>query len=186
MENTESVKKVEKRKLKIDRDLVDISLTSNVRASFGYLDKKGTAIELENHGDSEYITFGELRTMASGRHKKTLHNMYVLITDVEDPEGEVEVEDVLQQLRLTKYYDTAKKIFGVDHLDETSFDDFVKNAKLEDIIKALEHDFLVNGLTESAVHLHRQGKIGLEKTKEIFNACGIKTSRFYDFLSDLS
>ena len=167
--------------LKIDKD-TDIEVTSNVRASFGYLDKKGTTIDLDNHGDSDYITFGELKSMASGKHKKTLHNMYILITDIEDPN--FTVDDVINQLRLNKYYDAAKEVLQTEFIDADTFDDFVENSDIKDILKAVKNENLISGLTESAVELHRKGKIELEKTKAIFEACGV--SNFYEFISDLS
>ena len=170
-----------KKKQKIDKD-TDIEVTSNVRASFGYLDKKSKTIDLDNHGDSDYITFGELKSMASGKHKKTLHNMYILITDIEDPE--FTVDDVIEQLRLNKYYDAAKKVLQTEFIDSDTFDDFVENSDINDILKAVKNDNLISGLTESAVELHKNGKIELEKTKAIFEACGV--SNFYEFISDLS
>lgn len=172
----------EKRR-KIDKD-TDIEITSNVRASFSYLDKKGTSIELDNHGDTEFITFGELKTMASGKYKKTLQNMYVLITDVDDED--FTVDDVLKQLRLDKHYNRAKEILDVDELTVDAFDYFVEIASIEEISKAIKHESLVAVLTESAVDLYKQGEIKLDKTKAVFEACGIEAKYFYDYLSDLS
>lgn len=169
------------RKPKIDKD-IDVVVTSNVRASFSYSDKRGVSIELDNHGDNEYLSFGELKSMASGKHKKTLQNMYLLITSIDH--DEYTVDDVVSQLRLDRHYDKVKKIFDVDYLDEYSFDEFVTEASHGRLLEAVKEDFLIAGLTESAVHLYKKGSIDLEKARMIFEACGV--SNFYEFLSDLS
>ena len=108
---------------KIDKDL-EITVVNNIRGSFVY-SNRGTIIELDSFGDEDFLTYGELKTMVSGRYKSLLQNFSLLITDVDS--DEYTLEDVIKQLKLSKYYEKIKSLTDEDdsEVDQDVFEDFI-------------------------------------------------------------
>ena len=79
---------------RIDKD-TEITVVNNTHGAFVYF-FKDISLELDEYGDEDTLTFGELKTISSGRHKKVLQNLLLLITDVDD--DELTVNDVVKQL----------------------------------------------------------------------------------------
>ena len=99
----------EKRK-NIDLD-IEVVLVNNVQSSFSYSDNRDTFFSMSEYGDEAIVTFGSLRKISSGKHKKLLQELYLLIDEVLD--DEVTKEDVLRQLRLDAIYQEAIDTLGV-------------------------------------------------------------------------
>ena len=112
---------------KIDKDL-EITVVNNIRGSFVY-SNRGTIIELDSFGDEDFLTYGELKTMVSGRYKSLLQNFSLLITDVDS--DEYTLEDVIKQLKLSKYYEKIKSLTDEDdsEVDQDVFEDFIRESK---------------------------------------------------------
>ena len=171
-----------KRLRNINRD-IEVVVQSNIYASFSYSDK-GVHLELAEIGDEEYLTFGQLKTLSTSKSKRILQNLNILITDVLD--DEVELEDVLEQLRLKKNYDSAKRILDTDVVDNESFVRYLKNSNTTsvDIRKVFdEHPFMKTILTETAIEMYKKGSIDIGLVEAILSHIGVKD--VYSFLEDI-
>ncbi|HFI0463184.1 TPA: hypothetical protein ACGO1T_000528 [Streptococcus suis] len=166
---------------KIERD-TEIYVSNNIYSSFSYSDDRGASLDLTEHGDEDSLTFGELKSLASGRGKAALQKMYLLITDVADPE--IELDDVVRQLKLEKYYNKAKELFEEkDNLSVDSFSDFLINGNLEKIKQSLEDDYLRAVIVETAVHLYSKNKIQDNIIIPVLQAIGIED--VYSYIGDI-
>lgn len=159
---------------RIDKD-VEVTIVNNTHGSFSY-NFKGTIIELDDFGDEDYLTFGELKTMSSSKHKSILRDLMILITEVDS--DDFTVDDVIEQLKLTKYYKPLNNI--VDDLSTESIEDFVINSSEEDFRKALKEDSLKLVLIETSSNLYRQGKFtNFSKLRDLGNVLGIEDYNTY-------
>lgn len=164
---------------KIDKN-TDIVISSNVKSSYSYDNHRGLIIDLEDHGDEMTVTFAELKSMASGKDKRALQKMYLLITDIISEE--FTVNDVIDQLRLTKFYDKAKKILQTDEITVDSFDDFVESCSAKELSAALEDRDLFSMLADSIVYLDREGRIKDEKIRLLLDR--INNVNLYEYRED--
>lgn len=166
---------------KIDRD-TEIYVANNIFSSFSYNDDRGTNLELTEHGDEDSLTFGELKTISSGRGKAALQKMYILITGVADPE--IEIDDVLRQLKLEKYYNQAKEIFNEkDELTVDSYADFIINSSEAELTEALKNDYMRAVIVETAVDLYSDNEINDGKLIPILKSIGVED--IYSFIGDI-
>lgn len=144
----------EKRK-NIDLD-IEVVLVNNVQSSFSYSDNRDTFFSMSEYGDEAIVTFGSLRKISSGKHKKLLQDLYLLVDEVLD--DEVTKEDVLKQLRLDAIYQEAMDTLGVpegEELSGTHFFEFLENATDDEIKQALNNPRLKMCLTETAAELFK-------------------------------
>lgn len=144
----------EKRK-NIDLD-IEVVLVNNVQSSFSYSDGRDTFFSMSEYGDEAIVTFGSLRKISSGKHKKLLQDLYLLVDEVLDEE--ITKEDVLKQLRLDVIYQEAMDTLGVpegEELHGTHFFEFLEKATDDEIKKALDNPRLKMCLIETAAELFK-------------------------------
>lgn len=137
----------------------EVVLVNNVQSSFNYSDGNDTFFSMNEYGDEAIVTYGSLRRISSGRHKKLLQDLYLLIGDVFS--DEVSKDDVLAQLRLDSVYKQAEEILGVEEGEELQgihFFEFVENSTDEELKSALKNPRLNMCLTETAVELFKGSK----------------------------
>ncbi|MBS4462305.1 hypothetical protein JXA27_07000 [Aerococcaceae bacterium zg-B36] len=166
---------------KIDKN-IDVTIASNLRMSYSFDNKRGIAFDLDEYGDEEVLTFEELKKISTSKYKNVLRNMFLVITDVDS--DEFTVDDVVKQLKLDKYYDTAKKVLGTDEVQLDSFEEFVTECSNDELAKAIKHDNLSEVLTETAVALWKEKEIDETKLKVVLTPVGI--DNLYEFISDIS
>lgn len=173
-------------KTRIDRN-TEVTVQSNIHASFVY-SEGGVSLELAGYGDEDFLTFGELKKLSSGSSKNVLRNMYLLITDVDSLE--FTVDDVVRQLKLEKYYSSAKKSLSMQEDKELAienFVDFVEDASATEATKAIdENPNLKEVLVQNALILYKERTIDIDKIQKMLESCGVDSSKFYAFLEDLS
>jgi len=122
-ENTKVIKKENrikrqrpqrKRRINIDRN-VEVVVMNNTFGRFIYENPRMTmVIDMENYGDEEYVTVGDLRVILNS-NRKILENFMLLITEVLD--DNLTLEDVLLFLGLDKKY---KEFFALNHRKNSS------------------------------------------------------------------
>ena len=164
---------------KIDKDL-EITVVNNIRGSFVY-SNRGTIIELYSFGDEDFLTYGELKTMVSGRYKSLLQNFSLLITDVDS--DEYTLEDVIKQLKLSKYYEKIKSLTDEDdsEVDQDVFEDFIRESKVSDLIEKLSDENLKYPLVDTAVELYKNKDFNdYDKRKAVADAIGVGTGENKD------
>ena len=165
----------------IDRN-TEVVITNNIYASFNYSDR-GIHFELSEFGDEDYLTFGELKTLSTSKSKRVLQNMHILVTEVLTEE-DIELEDVLEQLKLDKHYKIVRDLFGVEEVTTDSFKDFLKESSAKEIKEVFKkHGFLKSILSETAVELYKKSDIDAGVMEEILTGLGIKD--VYSFLDDI-
>lgn len=167
---------------RIDKD-VEVTIVNNTQGSFGY-NFKDTLIELESFGDEDYLTFGELKTMMSSKHKNILKKLMLLITDIDSEE--YTVDDVINQLKLDGSYKSLREIIeNIDENSHSSIIDFIQESKTEDFEKALEDKNLSKVLVESATSLYKDGELSdYTKLRAVGKAIGIED--FNTYFSDIA
>lgn len=83
-----------------------VEIMNNTTGKYKYTSKRsGFALEMEDYGDTEYITFGELRTMSSTQ-KRHISDAFIVILD----------EDVVKELGYEKLYKNVFNYEGVEEL----------------------------------------------------------------------
>ena len=131
------------------------------------------------HGDDCVITFGELKQLASGKDKSILQKLYLVIESVDS--NEVELEEVIKQLKLDNQYNKAKKMFGVDELDCNSVDDFVAECLEEELKKSLQDNDLYSIVSDSVIYLYKDKVISDTKLRVLLDIVGLD---LFEYLSD--
>lgn len=156
----------------INKDL-EITVVNNVRGSFVY-SNRGTRIELDSFGDEDFLTYGEIKTMVSGKNKSLLQNFSLLITEVDS--DEYTLEEVLKQLKLLKYYEKIKSLTDDDELDvnQDIFKDFIKDSTLSELTEKLKDTNLKYPLIDTAVELYKHKDFNdYDKRKAVADAIGV-------------
>ena len=145
---------------RIDKD-TEITVVNNTHGAFVYF-FKDISLELDEYGDEDTLTFGELKTISSGRHK-----------------------NVVKQLKLDKYYAPVKEIINEeDDISSDSFKTFVEDSTAEELEKALSIDNLKPALIEVAVELYKEKNFNdFDKRKAIGDSIGLED--FNEFFSDI-
>lgn len=83
-----------------------VEIMNNTTGKYKYTSKRsGFALEMEDYGDTEDITFGELRTMSSTQ-KRHITDAFIVILD----------EDVVKELGYEKLYKNVFSYEGVEEL----------------------------------------------------------------------
>lgn len=122
-----------------------VRLEQSIDGKFIISDNRGSNyfIELNGYGDSTTMNFKDLKNY-HGKHHSFLNKGKIKIIDVISENGEVELEDVIQDLNLQRIYENDKKISPLDIefylLEEESlseFSDKVRNSNeiLETLIE---------------------------------------------------
>lgn len=173
-------------RVKIDRD-VEVLVASNMTAYYNYNNGRDIAFELDGFETEEYLTFGDLKTISTGRGKSILNNMHILILDVLD--NDITKDMVLEQLRLKGNYDKTRELFDLDddvELEPLEFITFIESSTPDQINKALkEYDFLQSTIEDISVELYKEGKIENDKMAVILEHRGVSEDGRYQFLEDI-
>lgn len=143
-------------RVKVDRD-TEVVVINNTFGRFIHNNPRlSMVIDLDRFGDEEYLTVGDLRTIAN-TNKKILEGFDLVILEV--PDGENTVEEVVNFLGLGKHYDAYFKATGKG--DNGSLQDFVLRSdedQFERILKAMEKG-LRNKVVDLSVKLFKMKKL---------------------------
>lgn len=125
----------EKKKYKFIPDHTKIRVQSNIDGKFLFTEDRGKIrvfIQLDNFEDSAVISYEELRTFYSSR-PNFIRKGQIAITDVYSDE-DIEIEDVLKDLRIDNIYDCDDKIdprylkdLLTDKINEKDFMSLINN-----------------------------------------------------------
>lgn len=97
-----------RRRVNIDRN-VEVLIVNNTFGRLVFNNSRMTAkVDMQDYGDDQYITVGDLKTMTSSS-KKMFESFEILIVDILD--DEYELEDLLNFVGLFEQY---SKFFGND------------------------------------------------------------------------
>lgn len=97
-----------RRRVNIDRN-VEVLIVNNTFGRLVFNNSRMTAkVDMQDYGDDQYITVGDLKTMTSSA-KKMFESFEILIVDILD--DEYELEDLLNFVGLFEQY---SKFFGND------------------------------------------------------------------------
>lgn len=148
---------------RIDKDF-EVSIVNNLYGGFYYASPNGSfIINMEQHGDEDYVTFGDLKSLMS-RSRKYLINLNIVINDVVG--DEYTLEDVITSLKLEDSYNellslSDEKLSEVDYIDIEKISDFVRKAKPERIAKILENkkSKLRYAIAEASTNLYKDGEL---------------------------
>lgn len=153
----------------IDKN-VEVVVANNTYGTFVWESKNGeTSIVLEEHGDDEFLTYGELRKL-----KKYLENMELVITEVN--EDGVSIMDVARGLRIDdvyeQYFDLIEET-DPDEVDDEAgidideFEDFILDSD-DDEFKQILDSKLRDVIIRGSVQLYKEQKLASHsKTKMI-------------------
>lgn len=113
-----------KRRVNVDRDTV-VVVANNLSSGAFYYEhpRMSMAIDLQQSGDEEDVTVGDLRVIMNSS-RSTLEGFDILITDVISEE--YTIQDVISFLGLTKQYDEYYSISEKDFDESTSVEDLEK------------------------------------------------------------
>lgn len=174
---------------KIDKE-TEIIIVNNTSGGFFYQSPNGSLIiDLDNHGDEDYITFGDLKTMMA-RKRGILEKLNLIITEVVD--GECTVDDVVEALRLKDTYAELRSLSDDDEIETYSIDiieNFVIDNTHEKIQKVLmsEKSKVKGRIFEAAVNLYRGKKLtDYNKMQVIAESMGHKDFQTYWMDSETS
>lgn len=175
-----------KRKL-IDRD-TEVVIANNTYGMFVWESRNGdTSIVLEEHGDEEFITYGELRKL-----KKYLANMDIIITAVNSDDDDITIMDVARGLRIRKVYeDYFKFIENMDedeadqemNVDVDSIEDFILDSDVDEYKEAFDST-LKEAIIEASVELYKRHELGEHGKIRLIQKSRPKDERG-DFWSDI-
>lgn len=148
---------------RIDKDF-EVSIVNNLHGGFFYSSPNGDfIIDMENHGDEDYVSFGDLKSMMS-RNRKFLIDLYIVINDVVG--DEYTLEEVVTSLKLKDSYDellslSDEKLSEVDYIDIENVADFVREVETEKIAKILGNKKSKLRLTiaDAVTAMHREGEL---------------------------
>jgi len=124
-----------KKKYKFIPDNTKVRIQSNVDGKFLFTEDRGKIrvfVQLDNFEDSAVISYEELRTMYSSK-PSFIKKGQIAITDVYSDE-DIEIEDILKDLRLNNIYDCEGKIdpryikdLLTDKINEKDFMSLINN-----------------------------------------------------------
>ena len=166
---------------KMDLD-IEVLVQNNRRGILNYNDGRGALIELQEYGDEEYVSMRTLKSLSTGRNKNLLRTLSLIIIDVIDEE--VTLEDVLAELRLTKYYDKAKKDMDTeDDLNVDVMDEFLEDASLDDIKRVMKNKNLRTCISERIIEKYKEGDISPGIVEFVLTDRGVVDP--YSFMDDI-
>lgn len=148
---------------RIDKDF-EISIINNQRGGFYYASPNGDfIIDMEDYGDEDYVTFGDLKSLMS-RNRKLLTDLHIVINDVIG--DDYTLEEVISSLKLDDSYNellslSEEKLSEADYIDIEKIEEFVVEAGSEQIAKILgnKKSKLRYTLAETCVELYRQEEL---------------------------
>lgn len=169
---------------RIDQDL-EILIANNVRGSFFYKSRNEDLIlDMDEFGDEEYVTFGDLKKMMA-QNRAILEKLKLVVVGVID--DEITVEDVVEALRLKDTYNELKSVLKGD-FTENGIEDFIEDCTLEDLGKILnsKKTKLSSSIIETSIVMYRNGKLtDYNKMKLIAERIGRKDFSTYWLDADL-
>ena len=169
------------RRKKVDLD-IEVLVQNNRRGILNYNDDRGALIELQEYSDEEYVPMRALKSLSTGRDKTLLRDLSLIIVDVVDEE--VTLEDVLAELRLTKYYDRAKEDMGIeDDLSDEAIDEFLENASLDDIKRVMKNKNLRTCTSERIIEKYKEGDMAPGIVEFVLSDRGVTDP--YSFMDDI-
>ena len=153
----------------IDKD-TEIVIANNTYGMFVWESRSGDmSIELNEHGDEEYVSYRELRQL-----KKYLANMKLVITAVND--DDVSIMDVARGLRIDdvylEYFDLIEELNEEeankeDEIVIDDFEDFIVDSYVDEFEEALKSKMRPTVINTS-VELYKTGQlVNRDKTKLI-------------------
>ena len=161
---------------------IEVLVQNNRRGILNYNDGRGALIELQEYGDEEYVSMRTLKSLSTGRNKNLLRTLSLIIIDVIDEE--VTLEDVLAELRLTKYYDKAKKDMDTeDDLSVDVMDEFLEDASLDDIKRVMKNKNLRTCVSERIIEKYKEGDISPGIVEFVLTDRGVVDP--YSFMDDI-
>ena len=161
---------------------IEVLVQNNRRGILNYNDGRGALIELQEYGDEEYVSMRTLKSLSTGRNKNLLRTLSLIIVDVVDEEATL--EDVLAELRLTKYYDKAKKDMDTeDDLNVDVMDEFLEDASLDDIKRVMKNKNLRTCVSERIIEKYKEGDISPGIVEFVLTDRGVVDP--YSFMDDI-
>lgn len=161
---------------------IEVLVQNNRRGILNYNDGRGALIELQEYGDEEYVSMRTLKSLSTGRNKNLLRTLSLIIVDVIDEEATL--EDVLAELRLTKYYDKAKKDMDTeDDLNVDVMDEFLEDASLDDIKRIMKNKNLRTCVSERIIEKYKEGDISPGIVEFVLTDRGVVDP--YSFMDDI-
>lgn len=166
---------------KMDLD-IEVLVQNNRRGILNYNDGRGALIELEEYGDEEYVSMRTLKSLSTGRNKTLLRTLSLIIIDVIDEE--VTLEDVLEELRLTKYYDKAKEDMAIEEdLNAEVIDKFLDDASLDDIKRVMKNKNLRTCVSERIIEKYKEEDMAPGAVEFVLTDRGVVDP--YSFMDDI-
>lgn len=165
---------------RVEKD-VELTVVNNSNGIIVY-ERNDTNLELNSPGDEDFLTFKELKTMASSPFKKYLQNFTIMITEINS--DEFSLDDAIRQLKLSKYYDEARSLLEdkEDELTPEVFEEFLVNCSVKELERKMESQTLKAVLTQKAVNLYVEKQLtDHEKLRVIGEA--IDHEDYLDFFS---
>lgn len=151
-----------RRRVSVPRE-VEVVIISNTPSRFFYENPRvSVAIDLQQIGDEEYLTVGDLRQILNS-NRKLLEGFTILITDVMD--SNYTLEDVLVFLGLDKkydeYYSLNRKKIG-EPITAQDIKEFLLNSPANSFEKTMEKidDKLRSRVIEQSVVLFKLKEFG--------------------------
>lgn len=169
----------------IDKD-TEIVIKNNTHGGFFYQSRNGEmVIDLDEHGDEDRVTFGELVKNAS-RLRKALKRLNLIIIEVISDDG-VTISDVVERLKVKDSYDellslSGDKLEDVDVIDTDMIEEFVQDSSAERIHKILSNNksALHYTIAETITELYRRNEMSdLNKTNEVSRLLGYEISSHF-------
>lgn len=166
---------------KMDLD-IEVLVQNNRRGILNYNDGRGALIELQEYGDEEYVSMRTLKSLSTGRNKTLLRTLSLIIIDVIDEE--VTLEDVLAELRLTKYYDKAKEDMAIEEdLNAEVIDKFLDDASLDDVKRVMKNKNLRTCVSERIIEKYKEGDMAPGAVEFVLTDRGVVDP--YSFMDDI-
>lgn len=161
---------------------IEVLVQNNRRGILNYNDGRGALIELEEYGDEEYVSMRTLKSLSTGRNKTLLRTLSLIIIDVIDEE--VTLEDVLEELRLTKYYDKAKEDMAIEEdLNADVIDKFLDDASLDDIKRVMKNKNLRTCVSERIIEKYKEEDMAPGAVEFVLTDRGVADP--YSFMDDI-
>lgn len=161
---------------------IEVLVQNNRRGILNYNDGRGALIELEEYGDEEYVSMRTLKSLSTGRNKTLLRTLSLIIIDVIDEE--VTLEDVLEELRLTKYYDKAKEDMAIEEdLNAEVIDKFLDDASLDDIKRVMKNKNLRTCVSERIIEKYKEEDMAPGAVEFVLTDRGVADP--YSFMDDI-
>ena len=169
---------------RIDKD-VEVIIANNTTGGFFYQAANGSfIIDLDNNGDEDYVTFGDLKSIMA-RKRKHLENLDLIIIDVLD--DELTVKDVVEALRLN---DSYSELASLKEQEEDPFTtelvrNFVVSTDSDKLVKILtsSKSKLKNRIYEASIEAYRDKElVDFNKMQAIAKAMG--HGEFHAFWQD--